>query len=390
MLNITPLSHVSANCLVQAQYQDFMEIPPVNKNSIDMHCWHIFVPKYICPEAMMNPASFITGDMQDPVMVRPDPKYGPDHIPDDTHRDSRVIPVDEDMYDYSLIVDKPYFLKQPHCRGIWNDTGVPATPSEIRDTITKSKLDPQTPGFDVRHPERRTFSNLRRGKKFTTDYLVTQLRQLWKNSRDMPKLYADDEDEEMSVNEKVNTIDLADVEDDFGTPVKKARVPQTLFQCMTSDAAEFLTAMDVFVDGEVPHDVPAEEVFVVQHTTDDTLVITAHDNVEIELCRDNTVVRRIAGQRQYATTQTLYVRFDTDLANFVLSLTDENMRKSAKDIKGTIFTALKPGTRKRVMIKPKKLDFDEGKPSKICDLRKDNMLAKGSKRTRRLTEKYEA
>ena len=178
MLNITPLGHFSANCLVQAQYQDFMEIPPVNKNSIDMHCWHIFVPKYICPEAMMNPASFITGDAEDPVMVRPDPIYGPDHIPDDTHRDSRVIPVDEDMYDYSLIVNKPYFLKQPHCRGIRNDAGVPATPSEIRDTITKSKQDPQTPGFDLQHPERRTFSNLRRGKKFTTDYLVTQLRQL--------------------------------------------------------------------------------------------------------------------------------------------------------------------------------------------------------------------
>ena len=392
MLNITPLGHFSANCLVQAQYQDFMEIPPVNKNSIDMHCWHIFVPKYICPEAMMNPASYITGDAEDPTIVRPDPKYGPDHIPDDTHRDSRVIPVDEDMYDYSLIVDKPYFLKQPHCRGIRNDAGVPATPREIRDTIKKSKLDPQTPGFDVRHPERRTFSNLRRGKKFTTDYLVTQLRQLWKNSRDMPELYPadEDEDEEMSVNEEVDTIDLADVEEEFGTPVKKARVPQTRFQKMTSSAAEFLTVIDVFEEGEVPDDVPPEEVFLVQHTTDDTIVITAYNNVEIELCRDNTVVRRIAGQRRYATTQTLFVRFSTDLVRFVLSLTDENTRKSAKDIKGTIFTALKPGTRKRVMIKPRKIDFDEGEPSKICDIRKDNMLAKGSVRTRRPTEKYEA
>ena len=113
-----------------------------------MHCWHIFVPKYICPEDMNDPASFITGDTEDPAMVCPDPIYGPDHIPDDTHRESRVIPVDEDMYDYSLIVDKPYFLKLPHCRGIWDDAGVQATPREIRATIKKS-LDPKTPGFDV-------------------------------------------------------------------------------------------------------------------------------------------------------------------------------------------------------------------------------------------------
>ena len=205
----------------------------------------------------------------------------------------------------------------------------------------------------------------------------------------MPELYAEDEDEEMSWDEN-DTIDLADIEEDFGTPVKKARIPQTPLQRVTADAAEYLTIMDLFEEGEVPDDVPDEEVFVVQHTTDDTIVITAHDDVEIELCQDNTVVRRIAGQRRFATTQTLYVRFHTDLANFVLSLTDENTWKSAKDIKGTIFTGLKPGTRKRVMIKPRKIDFDKGEPSKICDLRKDNIVAKGSKRTRRPTEKYEA
>ena len=381
-----PLGHFSANCLVQAQYQDFMEIPPVNKNPIDMHCWRIFVPKYICPEDMNDPASFITGDVEDPEMVRPDPKYGPNHIPDDSHRESRVIPVDEDMYDYSLIVDKPYFLKLPHCRGIRDEEGVPVSPREIRDTIKKSQ-DPRTPGFNSEHPEWRTFSSLGRGKKFTTDYLLTQLRQLWKNSRDMPELY--EEEEEKSVDEDLDTIDVADVEEDYGSPVKTARVPMTPFQRQTADAAEYLTIMDVFEDGQVPDDIPEEEVYVIQHTTDDTIVITAHDDVEIELCRDNTVVRRIAGQRRFATTQTLYVRFDTDLANFVLSLTDENMRKSAKDIKGTIFTGLMTGTRKRVMITPRKIDFGKGEASKICDLTKENILAKGSKRQRRMTQKFE-
>ena len=202
----------------------------------------------------------------------------------------------------------------------------------------------------------------------------------------MPELYG--EEEEMSLDEN-DIIDVGDVEDDFGTPVKKARVAMTPFQRETADAAEYLTIMDVFEDGQVPDDVPDDKVYVVQHTTDDTIVITAHDDVEIELCRDNTVVRRIAGQRRFATTQTLYVRFDTDLANFVLSLTDENTRKSAKDIKGTIFTGLKPGTHKRVMIKPRKIDFGKGEQSKICDLTKKNILAKGSKRQRRMTQIYE-
>ena len=136
-INLAPICLSSANCLTDARYKDFLNIPSVTRRKIEPHCWHIFVPEFLADDQKVKDA-YLPNDAEDPMKPAVDPNetVSKDHVPteDEVLAESCVIPVDEDGYDYSQIQDKGFYNRLPCMRSVRvGPEGRPATVDDFRE-----------------------------------------------------------------------------------------------------------------------------------------------------------------------------------------------------------------------------------------------------------------
>ena len=79
MVQLSLIAKYSSRCLKAGGYQDFLNLGSSNKNPIEPHCWHLFVPKYLGQDRAK--VFLATLNFEDPVRDEDDPEFDLDYLP---------------------------------------------------------------------------------------------------------------------------------------------------------------------------------------------------------------------------------------------------------------------------------------------------------------------
>ena len=133
MVQLSPIAEYSSRCLKAGGYRDFLNLRSSNKNPIEPHCWHLFLPKYLGQDRAEVPGDFLaTLDFEDPVRDEDDPEFDLHYIPsilnvtpDVFHVTETNIDLNEKLEDLSCI------------RAVRDEYGKPVEYDSINETIVE-------------------------------------------------------------------------------------------------------------------------------------------------------------------------------------------------------------------------------------------------------------
>ena len=133
MVQLSPIAEYSSRCLKAGGYWDFLNLCSSNKNPIEPHCWHLFVPKYLGQDQAKVPGDFLaTLDFEDPVRDEDDPEFYFDYLPS-------ILNITPDVFNVTETnIDLNEKLEDFSCiRTVRDEYGKPVEYDSINETIVE-------------------------------------------------------------------------------------------------------------------------------------------------------------------------------------------------------------------------------------------------------------
>ena len=104
LVNLTPIAQYSAKCLKAANHRDFLNVPSPHSQKIELHCWHIFVPKFLNQDRAPVLGDFLEGiDLEDPAVADPETDLTENSIISIANIVSDALPVTETKINLEVV-----------------------------------------------------------------------------------------------------------------------------------------------------------------------------------------------------------------------------------------------------------------------------------------------